>query len=282
MRATSLYDVFFTLFTTAMFIDATTLTTPSKFAKKNLGESMNPLNIMQENAKSINDMIFGQINQVRLKTTKSTLLRNNGGYFHQMLGLDNRSYYLPNEIGKLVVILNLIMNFADIGVEVLDYFQPEQTPSWDPKFCGEGLRLHDNNRSVTSVIYGYQGVQSAQPISRYSVQVVKGRYIMIGFAPRIAFQKNRKNFDTCGYFVWVNNGRLYAQGDIMGQGYGTAIPEESIVTAIHDSNERNIKFQVNGKNLGIAFDNVPYDELYAAADIWEGAEIRIIENESLR
>jgi hypothetical protein len=53
----------------------------------------------------------------------------------------------------------------------------------------------------------------------------------------------------------------------------------SVVTAIHDALKRQIEFHVDGKSLGIAFTNVPHNELYAAADLYgNDTEICIVDN----
>jgi hypothetical protein len=166
---------------------------------------------------------------------------------------------------------------------VLDYFQPQEAPSWDREFCGEFLTLRDSNRTVYKVdrISG-GGVQSAQPCSKYSVQIVKGDRLMIGFAPRYGFQRNLLNFVTCGWFLSVNDGTLWSQDGTWQEPYGTAIPEGSIVTVIHHMQQHTIEFLVNGKSLGIAFNNIPHENLYAAADFLffsdANNEIRIIES----
>jgi hypothetical protein len=161
----------------------------------------------------------------------------------------------------------------------LDHFQPEQAPRWDPKFCADKLILCDNNRSVVLRAYGnINGVQSVQPCSAYSVQIIHGRFILIGFAPRSGFQKNNYNYRN-GWFFNVYDGTLWAQNSIRGRAYGNGVvPEGSVVTAIHDSLQGQIEFLVNGISLGIAFTNVPHDELFAAADISDTrAMIRILD-----
>jgi hypothetical protein len=161
---------------------------------------------------------------------------------------------------------------TDGNIELL----PEKVPRWDPEFSGDNLRIRENNRSVSSVNGRHiSGVQSAQPCSLYSAQIMCGKHIMIGFAPRFGFQKNKDNFETCGWFLFVANGKLWSQDGIFDKAYGTAIEVGSIVTAIHDSTRHQIEFQVDGKSLGIAFTNVKHTELFAAAEIWNDSEIRI-------
>ncbi len=165
----------------------------------------------------------------------------------------------------------------DVVDDVLDYLQPQEAPHWDPQFCGDDLTLRDSNRTVfkeartgygplNQASYFGGGVQSALPCSRYSVQLVKGQNFMIGFAPRHGFQKNRVNYATCGWFLSVDDGRLWSQDGTWNKAYGSAIPEGSTVTAIHDTHRRTIEFQVDGNSLGIAFTNIPHENLYAAAD----------------
>ncbi len=162
---------------------------------------------------------------------------------------------------------------------VLDHFQAEEVPSWDPDFCGDKLVLRDNSRSISNVHYGgFKGAQSAQPCSRYSVHVVNGQNIMIGFAPRLGFQKNKSNFEICGWFIRVASGSLWAQDGTRGKAYGTAIPVGSVVTAFHDTIQHTIEFEVNGESLGIAYTNISHAKLFAAVDIYYNSEIRIIDS----
>jgi hypothetical protein len=55
---------------------------------------------VRENTKNVNDMISGRISPARMKTTKSTLMKNDGTYFHAMLGIDNKKNVLPRELGN--------------------------------------------------------------------------------------------------------------------------------------------------------------------------------------
>jgi hypothetical protein len=164
-----------------------------------------------------------------------------------------------------------------------------KTLSWDAELCGKDLKA--NGRTVSTKhnlsTYYINGVQSAQPCSKYSVQVVKGQYIMIGFAPRLGFKNNDYNFINCGWFLDVSEGTLWAQDGTGSKSYVSTrvnnskpISDGSVVTAIHDYTRNQIEFQVDGISFGIAFTNVPRDEVFAAADFYgiEDAEIRISEN----
>ena len=74
--------------------------TLSEFAKKNLRERQEALDcIRQENTKNVNDMINGNISPARFKTTKSTLMNDDGRFFHAMFGVNNKKTVLPTEIG---------------------------------------------------------------------------------------------------------------------------------------------------------------------------------------
>jgi hypothetical protein len=101
---------------------------------------------------------------------------------------------------------------------------------------------------------------------------------MIGFAPRGGFRPKDANFQTCGWFISVASGTLYAQDRTWDKAYGAAIPEGSIVTAIHDTRQHTIEFQVDGTSLGTAYRNISHDTLYAAADFYDHATIRIMDN----
>ena len=179
---------------------------------------------------------------------------------------------------------SFLVDFDGILVveDVLDYFQPLEAPRWDPQFCSNDLSLLDNDRTIYKNASAFGGgVQSAQTCSQYSVQIVKGDGIMIGFAPRLGFRKNNSNFLTCGWFLYVDVGCLWSQDLAVSKAYAkNRIPVGTIVTAIHDMHRQTIEFHINGKSLGIAFNNIPYENLYAAVENYaEGAgEIRILNN----
>jgi hypothetical protein len=177
-----------------------------------------------------------------------------------------------------------------VAEKVLDYFQArrEEAPRWDPAYCGDDLMLHANNRRVSSKYWGYNGVQSAQPCSIFSVEIINGHDTFIGFAPRHQFRKNEDNFLSGGWFLCVVNGRLSTRSGIQRQYSGVyasaGIPVGSVVTAIHDMRQHTIEFQVNGTSLGIAFHDVPHDgqQLFAAADLYYNSDIRILDEITIR
>jgi hypothetical protein len=81
----------------------------------------------------------------------------------------------------------------------------------------------------------------------------------------------------------MDSGVLWSQGGTLGKVYANnSIPVGSMVTSIHDKHRQTIEFQVNGKSLGIAFNNIPHENLYAAVDLWlfrdMDDEIRISKN----
>ncbi len=241
MPSIFLYQAFATLIMSVMVMDATILSTPGELTAKNLSERSGCY------VKS-----SAVIRKERTEPNTHTVT--------------SHERPINPEIAEFHKTLDSVQLTANI-------------PSWDREFCGDNLTLQSNNRSVSkkSSIF-FNAVQSAEACSTYSVQVVKGQYIMIGFAPRLGFQKNNINFGKCGWFLYVASGTIWAQDDIRAVDYGTPIPAGSVVTAIHDSNRHQIEFEVDGESLGIAFTNVPHDELFAAADLWgaEDAEIRII------
>jgi hypothetical protein len=180
--------------------------------------------------------------------------------------------------------------------QLFDYFLIPVPVRWDAKFSGHDLTLQKDHRLVESMSNqnGFRGVQSMQPTSRFSVQIIKGRRAYIGFAPRLGFRKDKENFKTCGWYVSVPDGKLWAQGDIHGERFfGTRardhdtsqnrIPLGSVVTAIHHTfpnGTSHMEFQVDGTSLGTAFYNVAHEEqsLFAAVDVSDDAEILIIDD----
>jgi hypothetical protein len=113
----------------------------------------------------------------------------------------------------------------------LDYFQPEQVPRWDREYCGDDLIHRDNNHTAYKVARAFGGgVESVQPCSRYSVQIVKGKRVKIGFAPRRGFRKNDFNHFTCGWFLDMDGGVLWSQDGTLGRAYANdSIPVGSVL-----------------------------------------------------
>jgi hypothetical protein len=295
MRATSIYQAFSTLFMLITLTNAASLTKTKENTKKfNNFERLIPkclrskreqrLDCLKQE-KALNALFSGTMSPTRFETTKSALLEKDGSRFHNMLALDKKGIILPETIGKCILsicIQKIDLEVLFVAETILDYLIP--IPTWDPEYCANPLTLQNNNRVVSKDVMGvaggaFYGVQSAKPCSRYSVQIVKGQRIFIGFAPRLGFRGKGSNFKTCGWFLHVSQGSLYAQDGTRAKAYGTAIPVGSVVTAIHDASQHQIEFHVDGKSLGIAFNNVPYDELFAAADLYDldGAELRFVE-----
>jgi hypothetical protein len=139
MRFPRPYQVLITLFVTIVLMDAANLTTPHdhvknlhdgsrlqmlrlfpqcsysgakalrKFVKKSLRERQEALEcIIQENTKNVNDMISGIISSARFETTKTTLMKDNGKYFHAILGINDKQNVLPAEIGRDILYFTIL------------------------------------------------------------------------------------------------------------------------------------------------------------------------------
>ncbi len=86
-----------------------------KFVKKNLkGRQEVLVCILQEHAKNVNDMIHGNISAARFNATKLTLMKDDGKYFHAMLGINTKQNVLPTDIGKdfIICIHDSIIDFV--------------------------------------------------------------------------------------------------------------------------------------------------------------------------
>ncbi len=139
------------------------------------------------------------------------------------------------------------------------------------------------------------GVQSVQQFAfrneLYSVEVVSGRDIYIGFAPRSCFNKyGIALFQTCGWYIHVDSGALFShQRDGRGnlvynkRPYADPILNGSIVTAKYEEYSESILFEVNGISMGVAFDRISWkDMIYAAVDLQDrcGCQVRIVDTVS--
>ncbi len=98
--------------------------------------------------------------------------------------------------------------------------------------------------------------------------------LFIGVATKDKFRKTGRNYTKNGYFLNAS-GYLYGMDGTSGKPYTTQIPINGCsVVCIYEQGQ--LSFEIDGKNCGIAFSNLP-DHLYPAFDFLRGTKLSIEE-----
>jgi SPRY domain len=132
----------------------------------------------------------------------------------------------------------------------------------------------DNNASI-KVIHGEDSCRLLiwdKSIYKYSVKIDASydMYIYIGFAPSKLFDVSAINFRSCGWYLFLYNGRLYSQNGDYRKAYSSKCEVGDTITCIYNSSSSEISFEKNGASLGVAFTNVNGE------DIAPGVELRYV------
>jgi hypothetical protein len=167
---------------------------------------------------------------------------------------------------------------------------------------------------------GYRTAMGVLPNSSFKIKMVKWRYGYIGMAPREGIQLEGVNLMACGWHLrcfigrsgWVysqqgDDGREFIKekGAIEEGGVVEVVLEEEVVaedrevlvkagwnkgerdetrdtktTVKEGENIRKISFVINGKNYGVAFDNIPLEagDLYPCVQLCdEGDSVMVLD-----
>jgi SPRY domain len=128
----------------------------------------------------------------------------------------------------------------------------------------------ENNSSIkVSVTKGgisYRGLIWDKSICEYSVKIDASSFLnnMIGFAPSKLFDVSEFDYNSCGWYLALWNGSLYAQNTGNGIGYSTGCKVGDTITCIYNSSSSEISFVKNGWSLGVAYTNVKGEDIAPA------------------
>jgi len=255
---------------------------------------------MKENAEKAKTIINLKIGGPIFTTSKSTLLKFEGSYFHTLLGSDR---WKPEEDGCYFVdrspeYFKYLMEYMRTGTleteglsqkdidhihSDFDYYQvplPQvplfQAPlkqRWDPNYCGVNIQLSQKNVVATKIGgNGWNAVLGTEPNQTYKVKLVNrgtNGLEMIGMAPRNGFKVNGLNQTSCGWYLYCHEGTLCSQQGDSYRAYATAIGNGSVVEVVFDAQKREISFTIDGVSKGVAFSNLPQGDFYPAVGIWD-------------
>jgi len=166
---------------------------------------------------------------------------------------------------------------------------PIRTPQplqWDPIASKPGCICTDtsvftksnNNSWDTSAI-------SSQPTNDFTIEILNsgGPYcnMMVGFAEKnLFYHSSICNYNNCGWFFNCYNWTLCSHKGQSNSPYQKNRPplkQGDRVEAIYDSSNSQIRFKVNGSDLGVAYSGVT-GELYASVDInGQNASVKLVD-----
>jgi SPRY domain len=137
------------------------------------------------------------------------------------------------------------------------------------------LELHvikNNNTSLKVIIGGggWRGLIWDTCIYKYSAKIDTCYYmkIMIGFAPSKLYDINGSNFDSRGWYLFLESGStLYAENGDFDKAYSSECKVGDTITCIYNSSSSEISFEKNGVSLGVAYTNVKGEDIAPAVEL---------------
>jgi hypothetical protein len=226
-------------------------------------------------------------------------------YFY---GLLNSGQFLPGPDGSYFIdrspeYFGLIMDFLRTGElcklglnsreiqqleKELDYYllqiHVDLKPNdwqWDlsPSKKPSNATFSDDNLKITKSSgggYWNFSVIGSSAVSEFTVQIISGENIMIGFCPIDKFKQNGKIYNqtnVCCFYAC--NGVVYYNGG-NAKSYGSKLLANDKLTAI--KNGTSIRFLKNGVDLGEAINNAE-GEMYPFVELFDmGASVMIVHN----
>ncbi|RVD91428.1 Set1 Ash2 histone methyltransferase complex [Tubulinosema ratisbonensis] len=141
--------------------------------------------------------------------------------------------------------------------------------------CSDLIKIHEDNLTAENQS-GYKTVCSdTGTISTqyFEINVIKSVGIRIGFIQSDAEMNGPIGIDSKGYSYGNVNG--YKFFNSIRRKYGCSFKEKDIIGALlyRESGTSFIKFYKNGKDLGVAFYNIPHELFYPAVSLYGGSVV---------
>jgi hypothetical protein len=232
-------------------------------------------------------------------------MRFEGSYFY---GLLNSGQFLPGPDGSYFIDrdpthFGLIMSFLrtgelskkglksweieDLETE-LDYYLlhiPEEVKlndwQWDlsPSKEPENATFSDDNLKITKSLGGGNWncpVIGSSTVSVFTVQIISGKSILIGFCAIDQFEQNGSHYELSNVcFFDVRDGNVYYNGG-QEKSYSSKLQVNGKLTAIKTGS--SIRFLKNGNDLGEAINNT-VGEMYPVVELGNtGDSVLIVPN----
>lgn len=123
---------------------------------------------------------------------------------------------------------------------------------------------HDYQRIKRDGTSGYRCTALGMKTNKYSIRILNNCFgLMIGMAPDTIDVRADYNYKKCGWYLDIASGKLYSGDGYFNVPYSpiSANTKGCIVSAHLERG--NLSFSINGKDLGVAYHNLPGD-LYPA------------------
>ncbi|CAK4702611.1 hypothetical protein LEN26_007157 [Aphanomyces euteiches] len=248
---------------------------------------------IQANIDAASNLVTLNVGGRRFTTSKETLLRVEGSYFHALLGCGHWRPEGPEDAFFLdldPVAFDRIMIFLRQGELILDglcdwerrqvysamdylklttVIEAAQAPpawSWNPLLTATGLGLgQDDLRLHASQLGGgWKAALGSKAVMSFTLKLdefdVETCVIAIGFAPRQGFEIRGRFLDTCGYYWVLPRGILWGQDGTRNKMYSGgssggrhAVENCEGVEVSCRYSHGDIGFSINGVEFGAAF-----------------------------
>ena len=151
---------------------------------------------------------------------------------------------------------------------------------WWREWCGSKLALSENDAVLTKTDgrddWTAAALGTAKNASfRVRLRNAEACFVMIGVAPA-RINKGGFNFTSCGYYMNCNDSHLFSgpPTSYNNKAYGDGqLPAGAVVSVLFGADargRRTLSFAVDGRDLGVAYDDLPRDEdLYPAVEVGE-------------
>lgn len=151
------------------------------------------------------------------------------------------------------------------------------SPTWDPKWIHTQCTLESKNKIINMTTCTCFCTKA----NAFKVKIHSGAtWIMLGFKNKQ--QKESGRMDTYdyaqGYFIYGGGG-LYGSRGAGSNSYGSVnlYGNNNIIGAVYNPTKKQINFWFNGKDLGVAFDNVNEKELYPCVAVSGNGKLEIVD-----
>ena len=183
---------------------------------------------------------------------------------------------------------------------ILFFYANEQ---FDPNQCHQDFKLSSNNTIVTCIKNGSKSILLTQTVSKgihkwkfklVTIYCVSTPYYLSIGAWKAKYILDRNTFLFGDRRSKKGEGKVYAWN--IGQGFTTNGEEDSynrnyakgrrsiegdIIEMVLDLNKLEIRFILNDKDQGVAFEDIEKTDYKAAVDIWKGTDtIQLLSFES--